>query len=83
MAYYGVIAIAPSYLMSASANCPSSAQLSGLCRNPVAARIFLHFVEAMRVTPSLPQRGRQSKGGIPVTPLSISPVSKKNVSSTF
>ena len=68
MAYYGVIAIAPSYLMSASANCPSSAQLSGLCRNPVAARIFLHFVEAMRVTPSLPQWGRQHAGIIPLTP---------------
>jgi hypothetical protein len=37
----------------------------------------------MRVTPSLPQRGRQSKGSIPLTPLFISPVSKENFSSTF
>jgi hypothetical protein len=29
------------------------------------------------VTPSLPQRGRQSKGSIPLTPLIIAPVSRK------
>ena len=35
------------------------------CRNPVS----LHsFGKAMRVTPSLPQRGRQPKRNIPLTP---------------
>ena len=35
----------------------------------------------MRVIPSLPQRGRQTKGSIPLTP-PISPVSQENFSST-
>jgi hypothetical protein len=35
------------------------------CRNPVT---FHSFGKAMRVTPSLPQRGRQPKGNIPLTP---------------
>ena len=44
---------------------------------------FLHFEKVMRVTPSFPQRGKQPKGSIPLTPLSISPISKENFSSTF
>ena len=28
----------------------------------------LYFEETLRVTPSLPQRGRQPKGSIPLTP---------------
>ena len=44
---------------------------------------FFNFTDAMRVTPSLPQGGRQPKGCIPLTPLFISPVSKENFSSTF
>jgi hypothetical protein len=44
---------------------------------------FLHFVEALRMTPSLPQREKQHVGIIPLTPFSTSPVSKVNFPSTF
>ena len=51
-----------------------------LLRNPVAAHIFLHFEKAMRVTPSLPQRGKQPKGSIPLNPPSPSLPSLKRIS---
>ena len=35
-----------------------------------------NFYDTMRVTPSLPQRGRHPKGSIPLTPIYISPVSR-------
>jgi len=43
-----------------------------LLRNPVAAHIFLHFEKAMRVTPSLPQRGKAAQGEHPLDPPSPS-----------
>jgi len=45
--------------------------------NPV---ILNSFGKAMRVTPSLPQRGRQPKGSIPLTP--FSPIPEENFAST-
>jgi hypothetical protein len=50
-----------------------------LCRNPVTVKIKK---KPMRVTPTLPQRVRQTKGRIPLTPY-LSFFSRKNFSSFF
>jgi hypothetical protein len=53
-----------------------------LWRNPCADHIFFTFEEGVRVTPSFLQRGKQPAGSIPLTLLSISPVSEGNFSSS-
>jgi len=40
-------------------------------------RFFIIFLGEMRVTPSLPQRGRQPKGSIPLTPSAFLPLSRR------